>query len=315
MDSREINKIAAAVLCAVVAFGAADLAGAALVPVRVPPRPAFPIAGLSPDGAPATTDRPAIALRLASASPQRGEKLAGNLCAACHSFAQGGPVLVGPNLHGVAGGPVAAVADYDYSPALKQAGGRWSPERLDAWLIRPRAFAPGTRMGFAGIPDDGARADVVSYLLTLSDRHSDAGPATPVVATSAAATSTAITGAATTGAAADDAASARVAKADVKVGEAAATAACSACHSFDKGGEAQIGPALYGVFGRPIAQDASYSYSAALSAHHDRWTAGTLDDWLRNPRRFAPGTKMGFPGIADDARRAAVIAYLRSLSG
>ena len=299
MDSRELNKIAAAVLCAGVAFGAADLAGAALVPVRHPARPAFVIAGLSPDGAPATPERPAIGIRLASASPQRGERLAGNLCVACHNLAEGAPALVGPNLYGVAGGPVAAVADYNYSPALKRVGGRWSPERLDAWLIRPQAFAPGTRMGFGGIPDDGARADVVSYLLTLSDRHAGAQPVRP---------------AASTGAAATDA-STRVAHADAKLGETIATASCSACHSFDKGGEAQVGPALYGVFGRPIAQDASFSYSAALSAHHDRWTADTLDDWLTNPRHFAPGTKMGFPGIADDSKRAAVIAYLRSLSG
>ena len=38
-----------------------------------------------------------------------------------------------------------------------------------------------------------------------------------------------------------------------------------------------------------------------------------LGDWLENPRRFAPGTRMGFPGIADPATRAAVVAYLETL--
>lgn len=288
MDSIEINKIAAAALCAALALGGSVLAATLLVPDRRPARPAFAIAGLEPDtAAPAG---PPIGARLAQASAAHGAELAGSLCSACHGFNQGGTAQVGPNLFGIANRAVAAAADYQYSDALKRAGGRWTPARLDAWLLRPQGFAPGTRMGFAGIGDASPRADVVAYLVSLSDTASAAPSAGGGFAS-------------------------LVASADPKAGAATADAQCSACHSFDKGGEAQIGPALYGVFGRPIAQDASYSYSAALSAHHDRWTAGTLDDWLRNPRRFAPGTKMGFPGIADDARRAAVIAYLRSLSG
>ena len=311
LDSREVNKIAAAVLCAGVAFGAADLAGAALVPVRHPARPAFAIAGLSEDGTPAAPERPAIGLRLASASAHRGEQAAGQLCAACHSFAEGAAAIVGPNLYGVAGGAVAAVVGYDYSAALKQVGGRWTPERLDAWLLRPQAFAPGTRMGFAGIANDGDRADVVAYLITLSDRHADAAPSR---AAAPAVTAPAVTAPAAVAVADTDFAGA-VAHADVKLGETTAASVCSACHSFDKGGEAGIGPNLYGVFGRGIAQVADYGYSAALSAKHGTWTIDTLNDWLKSPRHFAPGTKMAYPGIADDAQRAAMVAYLRSLSG
>ncbi len=286
MDSIEINKIAAAVLCAGLALGGSVLAATVLVPDRRPARPAFPIAGLEPDAAPAG---PSIDARLARASAAHGAQLAGALCAACHGFDKGGAARVGPNLFGVANRAVAAVADYQYSPALKQAGGRWTPSRLDRWLTRPQGFAPGTRMGFAGISDGAARADVVAYLLSLSDTAS-AAPTAGVGFASL------------------------VASADPGAGAATANAECSACHSFDRNGSAMIGPALYGAFGRGIGQGADYAYSAALSGHGGNWTVAALDDWLRNPRRFAPGTRMGFAGIADDKARAAVVAYLRSLS-
>ncbi len=287
MDSIEINKIAAAGLCAALALGGSVLAGTVLVPDRPPARPAFPIAGLEPDAA--APAGPSIDARLATASAPHGGQLAGSLCAACHGFDKGGAAQVGPNLFGVAGRAVAAVADYEYSPALKQVGGRWTPARLDAWLTRPQGFAPGTRMGFAGITDGAARADVVAYLVSLSDTAS-AAPA------------------------AGGGFAALVASADPKAGAAMASAECSACHSLDKGGGPMVGPALYGAFNRGIGQGADYTYSAALSGHGGNWTIATLDDWLRNPRHFAPGTKMGFAGIADDKERAAVVAYLRSLS-
>ncbi len=286
MDSIEINKIAAAALCAALALGGSVLAATLLVPDGRPARPAFAIAGLEPDtAAPAG---PPIAARLAQASAAHGAELAGSLCSACHGFNQGGAAQVGPNLFGVANRAVAAAAEYQYSDALKRAGGRWTPARLDAWLLRPQGFAPGTKMGFAGIGDASPRADVVAYLVSLSDTASAAPSAGSGFAS-------------------------LVASADPKAGAATASAQCSACHSFDKDGGAGIGPALHGVFGRAIGQGADYSYSAALSGHGGNWSVAALDDWLRNPRHFAPGTKMGFAGISDDKTRASVVAYLRSL--
>ena len=297
MDFKELNKIAASVLCAGVAFVAADLAGASLVHAERPATPAFRIASAAPTpgtgaASPDAGSGTPIAGLLAHASAAKGEAIAGEQCSACHSFDAGGPSLVGPNLHGVAGGPVASVSGYDYSDALKRVGGRWTPDRLSDWLTKPRAFAPGTRMGFAGIAAAPDRANVIAYLLSLAAPSAEA--ATPAAAAGPADTSS------------DPAV--------IKAGASEADAACSACHSFDKGGSAMVGPNLYDVFGRAIGQGSDYSYSAALSSRHDSWTAANLDAWLRKPRQFAPGTKMAFAGIADDTTRSAVVAYLHSLS-
>lgn len=53
---------------------------------------------------------------------------------------------------------------FGYTAALQQAGGRWTPARMDAWLTAPQRFAPGTSMGFAGLADPLARADIIAYL-------------------------------------------------------------------------------------------------------------------------------------------------------
>jgi cytochrome c len=83
------------------------------------------------------------------------------------------------------------------------------------------------------------------------------------------------------------------------------------CHSFQKGGPAIVGPDLYGVVGRKIASVEGFNYTPALKAHQGDWNYSNLDVWLKNPQAFAPGTAMAFPGVPDDKKRAAIIAFLR----
>ena len=66
------------------------------------------------------------------------------------------------------GRPVASVAGFHYSDALKALGGTWTFEALNKWLDDPRADVPGTAMTFAGIKNEKQRADVIAYLNTLS---------------------------------------------------------------------------------------------------------------------------------------------------
>ena len=87
---------------------------------------------------------------------------------------------------------------------------------------------------------------------------------------------------------------------------------CMGCHYIDKA-KNRVGPTLENVVGRPAASVKSYHYSAALKSKGATglvWTPDNLDKWLTNPRKFAPGTKMGFAGIHKASQRADIIAYL-----
>jgi cytochrome c len=89
---------------------------------------------------------------------------------------------------------------------------------------------------------------------------------------------------------------------------------CQACHNFQEGAGAKIGPDLYGIVGRPIASVAGFSYSAPLKAKGGTWTFDGLNKWLTKPSADVPGTNMTFAGISSEKQRADVIAYLDSLS-
>ena len=104
-----------------------------------------------------------------------------------------------------------------------------------------------------------------------------------------------------------------LAKADAKAGAAAAKP-CTTCHSFDKGGAAKVGPPLYGIVEHPKGATAGFAYSDGLKAKGGAWTYADLDAMIANPKGFIAGTKMAFAGEKDDAKRADIIAYLRSLS-
>jgi cytochrome c len=89
---------------------------------------------------------------------------------------------------------------------------------------------------------------------------------------------------------------------------------CLACHNFQEGQGAKVGPDLYAVVGRPIATAPGFNYSAALKAKGGSWTFDALNTWLTKPSAFAPGTAMTFAGLSNEKQRADVIAYLDTLA-
>jgi aldose sugar dehydrogenase len=85
-------------------------------------------------------------------------------CTSCHTLHDWEDAAIGPNLHSVVGRRVGAERDFEYSSAMKNAGGRWTKDRLDSFLANPSAAVPGTTMVFAGMPDAEHRRQLIDYL-------------------------------------------------------------------------------------------------------------------------------------------------------
>jgi cytochrome c len=92
------------------------------------------------------------------------------------------------------------------------------------------------------------------------------------------------------------------------------TKKCAACHSFTKGGPNKVGPNLWNIVGGKPALTAGYKYSGAMKSMAVNWEFEELNKFLYKPKAYLKGTKMSFAGLKKASDRAAVIAYLTSLS-
>ena len=89
---------------------------------------------------------------------------------------------------------------------------------------------------------------------------------------------------------------------------------CQACHNFQEGQGAKVGPNLYGVVGRAHRLGAGLQLLGRAKGHGGYWTFDALNTWLLKPSADAPGTAMTFAGISNEKQRADIIAYLDTLS-
>ena len=85
---------------------------------------------------------------------------------------------------------------------------------------------------------------------------------------------------------------------------------CAACHSINEGGANKIGPALWGVLGRPIGSVPDYKYSKAMASYGKNWSFEEMDGFLIKPKEWIKGTKMAFAGLKKAKDRAAIILYM-----
>jgi cytochrome c len=321
MSSLELNKAFAAVLTAGITFMLAGQVGKVLVHGERPHESAIKIGEVAAPagGAPAAAAGPEpIAGLLANASVENGQGIVQKQCAACHSLNEGGKNGVGPNLYGVVGAGHGHVEGFNYSAVLKSKPGPWSYDALNEWLYKPSAYAPGTRMGYAGLANTQQRADVIAYLRSISPKAPPLPPAGAAAAPTAAPATAAVAPAATPAAAPAAAETAKVgplmASADPEKGGALFRRQCAVCHTVNEGGKNGVGPNLYDVVGKPHGHVEGFNYSAVLKGKPGPWSYEELSAWLLAPAQYAPGTRMGFVGLKDVQDRANVIAYLRSLS-
>jgi cytochrome c len=179
MDDR-FNTIAGWVLFAgIVALGSSIVAGKMFTPER-PEKMGYPIAGVAQEGEGGAAAEQPIETYLAKADPAKGQQIF-NKCMACHNADKGGPNMTGPNLWDVLGEPIGQGKGFAFSDALSKKGGTWNWDNLGQWLSSPKAFAPGTKMTFAGLGDPQDRANVIAFLNTRSDAPKPL-PAAPVEA-------------------------------------------------------------------------------------------------------------------------------------
>ncbi len=173
LDSFELNKIAGAILASLLLAASLNAISRAIFARPKPAKtgymiPAAPEASPSAGKAPAAAGAPPVAERLTAANAKKGAADA-KACQACHNFEKGGGSKIGPPLYGVAGRAKGSARGFDYSEALKSKGGVWTDADLDSFLADPKAFAPGTKMTFAGESDPAKRADIIAYLRSLPD--------------------------------------------------------------------------------------------------------------------------------------------------
>ncbi len=86
---------------------------------------------------------------------------------------------------------------------------------------------------------------------------------------------------------------------------------CATCHTIDINGSHKSGPNLFGFIGRKTGQAPGYTYSSANIAKGITWGDDTLFEYLLNPKKYIPGTKMVFAGIKSEQDRLDLIAYLK----
>lgn len=179
MDSFEFNKIAGAVLGALLFLMGLGIFSNAIFHAPKPKTPGYDLpAGeatvAAAPGAAAAAATP-VAELLAKADATKGAATTKAACGVCHNFEQGAGVKQGPTLYGIVNRAIASTPGFAYSSSLAEKAKTdktWSFEALNAFIANPKGYANNTKMAYAGEKNEGRRGDILAYLRSL-----DANPA------------------------------------------------------------------------------------------------------------------------------------------
>ena len=171
MDSMEINKLVGAIIGALLMFLGAtffsDLFYEGGGGDHGEANYAYAIEAEGGDAHEKVSEIADVSVLMASADLAKGQKTYGK-CKACHKLDPGANGT-GPSLYGVVGRPVGKAEGFKYSGAMAEMGGDWTPTNLFLFLEKPKSFAPGTKMTFAGLKKPQDRANLIAYLESVGD--------------------------------------------------------------------------------------------------------------------------------------------------
>jgi cytochrome c len=174
MDSYEWNKIAGAVLGALIFVLAVRFATEAIFEVEKPAKEAYHVEGVAvastggSAAAPAEETLPDFGTVVPAADVTAGKTVAIK-CEQCHDISKGGPNKIGPELWNVIGRPRASESGFSYSSAMNGDHSPWTYASLYKYLKSPQSMVPGTKMSFAGLHSEGDRINLLAYLRTQED--------------------------------------------------------------------------------------------------------------------------------------------------
>ena len=104
-------------------------------------------------------------------------------------------------------------------------------------------------------------------------------------------------------------ASSDTAMGDATAGKNIFKKSCRACHQAEKERNG-AGPFLVGIMGREAGSVPKFKYSKAMKESGIVWDAESLAAFVKAPRKFLKGTRMGFRGLKDEAQINDLVTYL-----
>ena len=111
---------------------------------------------------------PATAQEIDGSAMSAAEVRRGSLlflqCRACHALDSADGHRVGPNLSGLFGSVAGKKDGFVYSDAVAGSELVWSEAALNEFLARPDDYFPGTKMVFAGMPNEQDRRQLIAYI-------------------------------------------------------------------------------------------------------------------------------------------------------